>query len=93
MHASCIVCNNEGMALIQVRDVPDHIYRLLAEQAERERRSLAQQVVAVLARGLDVDLDARARRRALIDSLQAGSPAPVGKLSDPARLIREDRRR
>jgi len=81
------------MPLIQVRDVPDHIYRLLAEQAERERRSLAQQVVAVLARGLDVDLDAKARRRALIDSLPAGSPAPAGKVSDPARLIREDRRR
>ena len=87
------MCNNEGMPLIQVRDVPDHIYRLLAEQAERERRSLAQQVVAVLARGLDVDLDAKARRRALIDSLQSGSRAPAPKLSDPARLIREDRRR
>ncbi|MGB7761205.1 MAG: hypothetical protein WBL61_15340 [Bryobacteraceae bacterium] len=81
------------MPLIQVRDVPDPIYRLLAEQAERERRSLAQQVVVVLARGLAVDLDAKARRRALLDSLQSGSPAPAGKLSDPARLIREDRRR
>ena len=81
------------MPLIQVRDVPDHIYRLLAEQAERERRSLAQQVVAVLARGLDVELDAKARRRALIDSLQSASPIQAGKLSDPARLIREDRRR
>jgi hypothetical protein len=93
MHANCILCNNEGMPLIQVRDVPDRIYRLLAEQAERERRSLAQQVVAVLARGLDVELDSKARRRALIDSLRAGSPVPAGKVSGPARLIREDRRR
>ena len=81
------------MPVIQVRDVPDPIYRLLTEQAERQRRSLAQQVVAVLARGLEVDLDARARRRALLDSLQAGSGAWAAKLSDPARLIREDRRR
>jgi len=93
MHADCIRCNNEVMPVIQVRDVPDPIYRLLAEQARRERRSLAQQVVAVLARGLDVDLDAKARRRTLLDSLQAGSAAPAGRLSDPARLIREDRRR
>jgi hypothetical protein len=78
---------------IQVRDVPDHIYRLLAEQAERERRSLAQQVVAVLARGLEVDADARTRRRALLDSLEASPAAPGAKLSDPARLIRQDRRR
>ncbi len=81
------------MPVIQVRDVPDRLYRLLAEQAERERRSLAQQVVAVLARGLDVDLDAKVRRRALLDSLQAGSAAPASKLGDPDRLIREDRRR
>jgi len=78
------------MPAIQVRDVPDHIYRLLAEQAERERRSLAQQVVAVLAKGLDVDLGAKSRRRAVLDSLPG---APAGKFSDPARLIREDRRR
>ncbi|HUJ19966.1 MAG TPA: hypothetical protein VLX58_00535 [Bryobacteraceae bacterium] len=81
------------MPLIQVRDVPDHIYRVLALQAERERRSLAQQVVAVLARGLNLEMHGRARRRALLDSLESGSPSPVARLSDPARLIREDRRR
>ena len=93
MHANCILCNNEGMPLIQVRDVPDHLYRLLAEQAERERRSLAQQVVAVLARGLEVEVDAKARRRALLDSLHSRPPARTSKLSAAARLIREDRRR
>jgi len=81
------------MPLIQVRDVPEHIYRLLAEQAERERRSLAQQAVAVLGRGLRVEVDAKARRRALLQSLRARPAAPKGALSDPARLIREDRRR
>jgi hypothetical protein len=81
------------MALIQVRDVPDHIYRLVAEQAERERRSLAQQVVAVLARGLHVELDTKARRKALLEAIRAAAPNPARKLSDPAKLIREDRRR
>ena len=81
------------MPLIQVRDVPDHIYRLLAEQAGRERRSLAQQVVAVLARGLQVEVDAKARRRTLIETLRSGSHDRASKLSDPAKLIREDRRR
>ncbi len=81
------------MPLLQVRDVPEHIYRLLAEQAERERRSLAQQAVAVLARGLAVDVDAKARRRALIEAIRSNSTAKAGKLSDPAKLIREDRRR
>jgi len=81
------------MPLIQIRDVPDHLYRLLAEQAERERRSLAQQVVAVLARGLQVDLDAKARRKKVLDAIRASDQKRTGKLSDPARLIREDRRR
>lgn len=81
------------MPLIQVRDVPEHMYRLLAEQAERERRSLAQQVVAVLARGLRVDIDAKARRRALLDAILPDSSKQTGKLTDPVRMIREDRRR
>lgn len=81
------------MPLIQVRDVPEHIYRLLAEQAERERRSLAQQAIAVLARGLHVDVDAKARRHALLEAIRSSPPAGTGKLSDPAKLIREDRRR
>lgn len=81
------------MPLIQVRDVPDHLYRLLAEQAEKERRSLAQQAVAVLARGLQMEVDARARRRKVLRAIQAGGQPPTGRLSDPARLIRKDRRR
>ena len=43
------------MATLQVRDVPEHIYRRLADLAEKERRSLAQQTLAVLAKGLEVD--------------------------------------
>jgi hypothetical protein len=81
------------MPLIQVRDVPDHIYRLLAEAAAKERRSLAQQVVATLARGLEVDLDAKERRRLLLQSIPAKIPRPKGKLESPAKLIRQDRRR
>jgi hypothetical protein len=79
------------MPLIQVRDVPEHIYRLLADEAVRERRSLAQQAVAVLARGLQVEVDAKARRRAVIGAIRSGPTPQVGKLSDPVKMIREDR--
>lgn len=81
------------MALIQVRDVPEHIYRLLAEQAEKERRSLAQQVVAVLARGLEVELDPKTRRRKILQEIKADPPRVIGKLRDPVKLIRQDRLR
>lgn len=81
------------MPLIQVRDVPEHIYQLLVERAERERRSLAQQVVAVLALGLNVEVDAKARRRQVLQSALNQPPERAARLSDPARLVREDRRR
>jgi hypothetical protein len=58
-----------------------------------KRRSLAQQAVAVLARGLEVDVDAKARRRAVLEGVRSNRVARKGKLSDPAKLIREDRRR
>ena len=81
------------MPLIQVRDVPEHIHRLLSERAGKERRSLAQQVVATLARGLDVEMDAKARRRKALEEIQARGPVRSAKLSDAVKLIREDRRR
>ena len=81
------------MPLIQVRDVPDHIYRLLTEQAEKERRSLAQQTIAVLARGLQVELDPKAKRKKLLHDIRSVAQAQTRKLSDPAKSIREDRSR
>ncbi len=80
------------MPLIQVRDVPDHIYRRLVNQAEEERRSLAQQVVAVLARGLNSEIDAKGKRRKILEAIRANR-IKTSRLSDPARLIREDRKR
>jgi len=81
------------MPLIQVRDVPDHIYRLLAERAKSERRSLAQEAVVTLARGLQVEVDAKARRRALLATIQSSPFTDGERFSDPAELIREDRLR
>ena len=80
------------MPPIHVRDVPDNMYRLLAAQAAREGRSIAQQVVVVLARGLEVELDLKARRRELLRRLQS-APLRTHRVSDPAKLIREDRGR
>lgn len=58
------------MPLLEVPDVPEHIYRLLLKQAASERRSLAQQAVAVLAKGLDVAVDAKARRQRILAAIR-----------------------
>jgi hypothetical protein len=81
------------MPLIQVRDMPEDIYRLLVEQAERQGRSLDQHVIAVLSRGIQMDVNAKARRRALVDRVTSGASSRGKKVVDPARLIRDDRRR
>ena len=90
------MCHNVGellVAVIQVRDIPDHIYRLLAERAKRECRSLSQEVVVTLARGLQVEVDAKARRRTLLATIQSSPFTDGERFSDPVKLIREDRLR
>ena len=81
------------MPTLQVRDVPEHIYRELVHQAERERRSLAQQTVAVLARGIGAPVDRKARRKELLDDIKRTMRGRGKTLSDPVKLIREDRNR
>lgn len=81
------------MPAIQIRNVPDPIYRKLVEAAKRERRSLAQQTLEVIARGLNVELNAKSRRRNLIASIRQKNAGVGLRLSDPVALIREDRDR
>lgn len=81
------------MPAIQIRDVPDPIYRKLVEAAKRERRSLAQQTLEVIARGLNAESDAKSRRRNLIASIRQKNAGVGLGLRDPVALIREDRDR
>jgi hypothetical protein len=81
------------MPTLQVRDVPEHVYRRLAELAEKERRSLAQQAVAVLAKGLEVDVDPKSRRRKVLEEAKRLGLGRGKSLPDFVKLIREDRER
>ena len=82
------------MPSLQVRELPEHIYRTLCREAEVAHRSLAQQAVAVLAKGLNLELSPQARRKALLEAIREGiERQPLSRLPDPAALIREDRER
>jgi hypothetical protein len=81
------------MPLLQVRDVPEHLYRLLVREAQKERRSLAQQAIAVLAKGLNAEADPKARRREVLAKIRQSHPGRGKSLTDPVKLIREDRQR
>ncbi len=78
------------MPSLQIRDIPEDLYDALAERARRQRRSMAQQAIADL-RTIE-ELDARRRREAAVERLRRGKPLSR-KLTDPVRLIREDRSR
>ncbi|NLD39434.1 MAG: hypothetical protein GX654_21470 [Desulfatiglans sp.] len=82
------------MTSLQVRELPENIYLKLQEEAKKENRSLAQQAVAVLAKGLDLEVNPKKRREELLKMLRE---APIidqdSDIPDPVQLIREDRER
>ncbi len=90
MHA----CDHEGMKSLQIRELPDHIYRRLAEEAERERRSLAQQAIVVLNRGLNVEVtEYKQRLRSVLEGRSKIDRKITEKLPSFVDSIREDRDR
>ncbi len=82
------------MPSLQVRELPDNIYHLLQQRAKAEHRSLAQEAVATLAKGLQTSLSPKERRIELMRQITAEHPVDKSVLRiDPVELVREDRDR
>ncbi len=82
------------MPSIQVRDLPELIYRKLQINAKKDHRSLSQQAIVTLKKGLDIDENPKERRRILVDQILSRRVLiDSDKLDDPTSLIREDRDR
>lgn len=82
------------MPTLQIRDLPESLYAQLRRRAEDERRSLAQEAVVALERGLRAGHPgAQSRRQAALAEAAADPIALPPSLPDPAALIREDRAR
>ena len=80
------------MPSLQIRDLPDDLYQILAFRARQEHRSLAQQAVVELRR--IQTLTAVERRQAMIARIRATLQKPETALSpSPEDLVREDRER
>jgi hypothetical protein len=79
------------MPSLQIRDIPEDVYDALAERANRQRRSLAQQAIADLAR--IPELESRRTRQAVIERLRAYTPVMPKNALDPVKIIRDDRSR
>jgi len=81
------------MPSLQIRDLPDAIYRVLSLKARRERRSLARQAVIELERMSDIEIQDR-RLQALSDLRERIQREGETQVSmSPAEIVREDRER
>lgn len=82
------------MSTLHVRNVPEELYRRIAQRASSERRSISAEVIELLETGLQereraasqTDLLARIRRRRSAKSPLLGAPESTA-------LLREDRER
>ncbi len=82
------------MPSIQVRDLPEQIYRKLQINAKKDHRSLSQQAIVTLKKGLGIDSNSKERRRELVGHILSQRIAfDIAHLEDPANIIREDRER
>ena len=82
------------MPSIQVRDLPEQIYNKIKNNAQKDHRSLSQQAIVTLKKGLGIDENNKERRRILVDQIMSRRVAfDIAKLENPVNLIREDRDR
>lgn len=81
------------MALLQVRNFPEDKYAIISRLAKEERRSIAQQTVLLIEKGLTGTESPSERRQRAIDRTMTRAIPEGMKNIDFAALIREDRER
>ena len=58
------------MASLHMRKLPEKIYFLLTQRAEAEHRSIAQEAIVLLAKGLDTSTSPKERRARLLQKIE-----------------------
>jgi plasmid stability protein len=82
------------MPSLQVRELPDNIYHLLQERAQTKHRSLAQEAIVVLAKGLETSTTNKQRRQQILAKIVATAAVSTkAKAVDPLIWIHEGRDR
>ena len=81
------------MPTLQVRNLPDHIYRKIVERAKAKRSSITSETIYLLQRSLEMDDNKKEQRLALIKAMEEEQLVGVKNLPDPVDLIRSDRDR
>jgi len=81
------------MPLLQVRDFPDDIYEEITYEARRQNRTIAQQTLVLIKKGLGSELSNRERRQLALERTNIRNVPHNIKSTDYIPFIREDRNR
>ena len=81
------------MPLLQVRDFPQDIYDEIKFVAKQQNRTIAQQTVFLIKKGLGEEISNKERRRRLLEEIVKRSVPEEAQKVDAVKLIREDRDR
>jgi len=81
------------MPLLQVRDFPEDIYEEITFEARRQNRTIAQQTIVLIKKGLQEEVSNRERRRLAIEKTFSRNVPVNAKSTDYVGLVREDRER
>ena len=81
------------MPLLQVRNFPDDIYKEISFEARRQHRTIAQQTIVLIKKGLGEEISNMERRVLAIKKTKERKIPKTAKSLDHVKLIREDRDR
>jgi len=81
------------MPLLQVRDFPQDIYEEITFEARRQNRTIAQQTIVLIKKGLQEEMSNRERRQLAIEKTFSRNVPLDAKSMDYVELVREDRGR
>ncbi|MDR2796763.1 MAG: hypothetical protein LBB80_00280 [Treponema sp.] len=93
-----IVCilyetKKENMPLLQVRDFPEDIYEEFTFEAHRQNRTIAQQTIMLIKKGLGEAISNKERRRRAVERTFSRNIPQEVKGVDYVKLVRDDRNR
>jgi hypothetical protein len=81
------------MPLLQVRDCPEDIYKKISINARKQNRTIAQQILIILEKGLGQEQSNIERRKTILGKISMRKIDPRVYEIDDVALLREDRNR
>ncbi len=87
----CMLGGN--MPLLQVRDCPEDVYKKISIVAKKQNRTIAQQTIVLLEKGLGQERSNVERRKELLEKIENRFIPNRVKEINAAALIRKDRDR